>query len=233
MADVNLILNNCILYNGEEHPFSLTCHSMVKKCEELLKESADQFGKLEENIATNPFYDEMDSESRSSYIASQPPSESGEMFNDNSLDEFPSIGQNEEETMDSVYTNEENSNQSLDQVFNTEKSERVHLKSADDDMDVDVVGSGEESLNQSNVTNDDVDADVLALGENSLTLEKLLQDLETSPQHDESDDSGDDDFPFDDGDDDDVEDEGDDEGQDITIEDMEDNGEDTSRDTTE
>lgn len=65
----------------------------------------------------------MDSESRSSYIASQPPSESGEMFNENSLDEFPSIGQNEE-TMDSVYTNEENSNQSLDQVFSAEKSER-------------------------------------------------------------------------------------------------------------
>ena len=110
----------------------------------------------------------------------------------------------------------------------------VRLKSADDDMDVDVVGSGEESLNQSNVTNDEVD--ISALGENSLTLEKLLQDLETSPQHDESDESGDDDFPFDDGDDDDVEDEeepGDEERQDETIEDTEDNGDDTSRDTTE
>lgn len=110
----------------------------------------------------------------------------------------------------------------------------VHLKSADDDMDVDVVGSGEESLNQSNLTNDDKDAHVV--GENSLTLEKLLQDLETSPQHDESDESGDDDFPFGDGDDDDVEDDedpGDEERQDETIEDVEDNEDDTSRDTAE
>ena len=125
----------------------------------------------------------------------------------------------------------------------------VRLKSADDDMDVDVVGSGEESLNHSNVTNDEVisypelqgedevDKRVAAdaPGENSLTLEKLLQDLETSPQHDESDESGDEDFPFDDGYDD-VEDEdelGDEERQDETIEDIEDNGEDTSRDATE
>jgi hypothetical protein len=116
-------------------------------------------------------------------------------------------------------------------------------------MDVDVVGSGEESLNHSNVTNDEVisypelqgedevDKRVAAdaPGENSLTLEKLLQDLETSPQHDESDESGDEDFPFDDGYDD-VEDEdelGDEERQDETIEDIEDNGEDTSRDATE
>ncbi|CAB3979442.1 transcription initiation factor TFIID subunit 1 isoform X2 [Paramuricea clavata] len=239
MADVNLILNNCILYNGDEHPFSSTCRNMVKKCEELLKESADQFAKLEENIATNPYYDEIDSESRSSYVASQPPSESGEIFNENSLDEFPSSVLMEE-TMDSVYTNEDNSNQSCDQVFSAAKSERVHMKSADDDMDVDVVGSGEESLNQSNVTTDELDKDIAAVvpaaGENSLTLEKLLQDLETSPQHDESDESGDDDFPFDDGDDDDVEDEeepGDEERLDETIEDIEDNGEDTSRDTTE
>ena len=122
----------------------------------------------------------------------------------------------------------------------------VRLKSADDDMDVDVVGSGEESLNHSNVTNDEaisypedeVDKDIAtdAPAENSLTLEKLLQDLETSPQHDESDESGDEDFPFDDGDDDDVEDEdelGDEERQDETIEDIEDNGEDTSRDAAE
>ena len=75
-------------------------------------------------------------------------------------------------------------------------------------MDIDVVGSGEESLNQSSLTNEDLDKDIVppVTGENSLTLEKLLQDLETSPQHDESDESGDDDFPFDDGDDDDVED---------------------------
>jgi hypothetical protein len=114
------------------------------------------------------------------------------------------------------------------------------MKSADDDMDVDVVGSGEESLNQSNVTTDELHRDIAAVvpaaGENSLTLEKLLQDLETSPQHDESDESGDDDFPFDDGDDDDVEDEeepGDEERLDETIEDIENSGEDTSRDTTE
>lgn len=65
----------------------------------------------------------MDSESRSSYVASQPPSESGEMFNENSLDEFPSTLPMEE-NIDSVYTNEENSNQSCDQVFSAEKSER-------------------------------------------------------------------------------------------------------------
>ena len=105
-------------------------------------------------------------------------------------------------------------------------------------MDVDVVGSGEESLNQSIMTNDDKDIIDAApgVGENSLTLEKLLQDLETSPQHDESDESGDDDFPFDDGDDDDVEDEedpGDDERHDETIEDVEDNEDDTSRDAAE
>lgn len=110
----------------------------------------------------------------------------------------------------------------------------VHLKSADDDVDVDVVGSGEESMNQSNIMNEEMDKEQDVLGENSLTLEKLLQDLQTSPQHDESDDSGDeeDDFPFDDGDDDDgVDDvEQDEEGQDnenteqnVDVGDVEDN----------
>ena len=68
----------------------------------------------------------MDSESRSSYVTSQPPSESGEMFNENSLDEFPSSLHNEE-TMDSVYTNDDISNQSSDQVFSAEKSERGEI----------------------------------------------------------------------------------------------------------
>ena len=86
-------------------------------------QGTDQFAKLEENIASIQYYDEMDSESRSSYVTSQPPSESGEMFNENSLDEFPISVQNEE-TMDSVYANEDNSNQSCDQVFSSEKSER-------------------------------------------------------------------------------------------------------------
>lgn len=119
------------------------------------------------------------------------------------------------------------------------------MKSADDDVDVDVVGSGEDSLNQSSMTNDEVDREVIpgnhggitavvstGSGENSI-LETLLLDLETSPQHDESDESGEDDFPFDDGDDDEVEDEeepGDEERQDDTIDD---NVDDASRDTTE
>lgn len=56
-------------------------------------------------------------------MTSQPPSESGEMFNENSLDEFPSSLHNEE-TMDSVYRNDDISNQSCDKVFSAEKSER-------------------------------------------------------------------------------------------------------------
>lgn len=67
----------------------------------------------------------MDSESRSSYVTSQPPSESGEMYMDNSLDEFPNSVR-DEETMDSVYGNGENSNLSCD-VFTTEKSEQGKL----------------------------------------------------------------------------------------------------------
>ncbi|XP_046853130.1 transcription initiation factor TFIID subunit 1-like isoform X2 [Xenia sp. Carnegie-2017] len=220
MADVNLILNNCVLYNGEEHAFTVTCREMVKKCEELLKESGDQFSKLEENIERNPFYDEMDSESRSSYVASQPPSESGEIFNENSLDEFPSSVHNVDETMENVYSNEENSRQSCDQVFRAEKS--VHLKSVDHDMEIDIEGSGEESLSQSFVKNEDnvenMPKITSSVGENNLTLEKLLQDLETSPQHDESEESGEDDFPFDDGvDDDDEEEPGDEQRQDVFV----------------
>ena len=47
------------------------------------------------------------------------------MYIDNSLDEFPSIVQ-DEETMDSVYeNNEENSN--LGEVFSTEKSEQGRI----------------------------------------------------------------------------------------------------------
>lgn len=64
----------------------------------------------------------MDSESRSSYVASQPPSESGEIFNENSLDEFPSCVHNVDGTMENVYSNEDNSRQSCDQVFSAEKS---------------------------------------------------------------------------------------------------------------
>lgn len=86
------------------------------------EQSADQFAKLEENIASQPFYDEMDSESRSSYVTSQPPSESGEMYMDNSLDEFPNSVR-DGETMEGVYTNEENSNLSCE-VFAAEKSEQ-------------------------------------------------------------------------------------------------------------
>lgn len=78
-------------------------------------------------------------------------------------------------------------------------------------MEIDIEGSGEESLSQSFVKNEDnvenMPKITSSVGENNLTLEKLLQDLETSPQHDESEESGEDDFPFDDGVDDDDEEE--------------------------
>lgn len=103
------------------------CIPINDQIESSMSQSGDQFAKLEENIATNPYYDEIDSESRSSYVASQPPSESGEIFNENSLDEFPSSVLMEE-TMDSVYTNEDNSNQSCDQLFSAAKSERGKMR---------------------------------------------------------------------------------------------------------
>jgi len=50
LADVDLIVNNCILYNREISPLTATARKMATACRECLKEHEDTLASLEINI---------------------------------------------------------------------------------------------------------------------------------------------------------------------------------------
>ncbi|KAL0280152.1 UNVERIFIED_CONTAM: hypothetical protein PYX00_001531 [Menopon gallinae] len=51
LADVELILENCIAYNGKESPFTLKAEALVRVCKQTLEEYDDHLTQLEKNIS--------------------------------------------------------------------------------------------------------------------------------------------------------------------------------------
>ncbi|KAK6628726.1 hypothetical protein RUM43_002542 [Polyplax serrata] len=51
LADIELILDNCIAYNGKESPYTLKAEALVKACKSTLEEYDDHLTQLEKNIS--------------------------------------------------------------------------------------------------------------------------------------------------------------------------------------